>query len=72
MNNNLTNTLCGKHYIPNLVLSNTEQKPLGKFGWIRKRYLEEHRPILWNSMILSETLYPHLREIDENANRSLE
>ena len=25
-----------------------------------------------NSMILSETLYPHLREIDETANRRLE
>ena len=28
--------------------------------------------MLWNQMILSETLYPHLREIDETANRRLE
>lgn len=39
---------------------------------MRKAYLQEHRPILWNQMILSETLYPHLREIDETANRRLE
>ena len=28
--------------------------------------------MLWNSLILSEKLYPHLREIDETANRRLE
>ena len=44
----------------------------GKYGRMRKKYLQEHRPVLWNSMILSESLYPHLREIDEAANRRLE
>ena len=39
---------------------------------MRKAYLQEHRPILWNQMILSETLYPHLREIDETSNSRLE
>ena len=39
---------------------------------MRRTYLKEHRPILWNTMILSETLYPHLYEIDETANRRLE
>ena len=28
--------------------------------------------MLWNSLILSEKLYPHLREIDETANRRLD
>ena len=72
MNNNLTYTRCGDYYIPNLTLSETERKPLGKYGRMRKKYLQEHRPVLWNSMILSEKLYPHLREIDETANRRME
>ena len=72
MDNNLTYTRCGDYYIPNLTLSETESKPLGKYGRMRKKYLQEHRPVLWNSMILAETLYPHLREIDETANRRLE
>ncbi|EKC73659.1 TnpV protein, partial [human gut metagenome] len=38
----------------------------------RKDYLKEHRPVLWNSLLLSEKLYPHLREIDEAANNRLE
>ena len=62
----------GDYQIPNLSLSERSQHPLGKYGRLRKIYLKEHRPILWNSMILSETLYPHLREIDQTANSRLE
>ena len=72
MQNNLTYTQNGDYLIPNLTLSETEAKPLGKYGRMRKTYLQEHRPVLWNSMILSEKLYPHLREIDETANRRME
>ncbi len=69
----LTYTKNGDYRIPDLKLSEEpESKPLGKYGMLRKTYLQEHRPILWNQMILSETLFPHLREIDETANRRLE
>ena len=39
---------------------------------MRKRYLQEYRPILYNYLVLSETLYPHLLEIDNAANRRME
>ena len=45
---------------------------LGKYGRMRKKYLKEHRPILWNSMILSETLQAHLLEIEQTAHSRLE
>ena len=70
--NELTYTRSGDYWIPNLSLSQQESKPLGKYGRMRKKYLQEHRPVLWNSLILSEKLYPHLREIDETANSRLE
>ncbi len=72
MNTNITYTRCGDYYIPDLTISETESKPLGKYGRMRRNHLREHRQVLWSSMILSETLYPHLREIDETANRRLE
>ena len=34
---------------------------------MRQRYLKEHRPSLYSSLILSEKLYPHLLEIDRAA-----
>ena len=70
--NELTYTRSGDYWIPNLSLSKQETQPLGKYGRMRKAYLQEHRPVLWNSLILSEKLYPHLREIDETANSRLE
>ena len=72
MSNNLDYTRCGDYDIPHLCLTPITVVSLGKYGRMRKQYLQEHRQILWNSMILSETLYPHLREINETANRRLE
>ena len=68
----LTYTRSGDYLIPDLRLTEQPQAPLGKYGRMRKDYLKEHRPVLWNSLLLSERLYPHLREIDEAANNRLE
>jgi len=68
----LTYTKNGDYLVPDLSLSEQTAQPLGKYGRMRKAYLKEHRPVLWNSLILSEKLYPHLREIDETANSRLE
>ena len=68
----LTYKTIGEVQIPELSLSEQTTEPLGKYGRMRKKYLQENRPILWNQMILSETLYPHLREIDRAANSRLE
>ena len=69
---NLTYTKNGDYLIPDLSLTEQENRPLGKYGRMRRKYLEEHRPILWNQMILTETLFPHLREIEETANRRVD
>lgn len=68
----LTYRANGDYLIPNLTLTEQERQPLGKYGRMRKQYLQEHRLVLWNSLLLSEKLYPHLREIDEAANSRLE
>ncbi|MCC3360950.1 TnpV protein [Holdemanella porci] len=62
----------GDYLIPDLKLSQQPEKTLGKYGRMRKTYLKEHRPILYNQMLLSEKLYPHLLEIDETAQNRLE
>ena len=71
MENNLTYSKNGDYLIPDLTISESET-PLGKYGRMRKKYLQEHRPILWNSLLLSEKLYPHLLEIEQAAQSRLE
>ena len=55
-----------------LSLSEQPEKPLGKYGRMRKAYLKEHRPLIYNQLLLTEKLYPHLIEIDETAQSRLE
>lgn len=64
----LTYIRVGDYYIPNLKLAEQPNKPIGKYGRMRRRYLKEYRPALYSSLLLSEKLYPHLLEIDEAAN----
>lgn len=72
MSNELTYIQNGDYLIPNLTLSEPpEAAPLGRYGRMRKNYLEKHRPILFQKMLLEESLYPHLREIDETAHQRL-
>ena len=71
MENNLTYIQNGDYLIPDLRLSEQPMKPLSKYGRMRKAYLKQQRPILYNQLLMTEKLYPHLREIDETANRRL-
>ena len=41
----LTYTKCGDYLIPDLVLSDTKEYHIGKYGRLRRAYLKEHRPI---------------------------
>ena len=67
MENSLTYTMNGDYQIPDLKLTEQPEKPLGKYGRMRKAYLKEHRPLIYNQLLLTEKLYPHLIEIDETA-----
>lgn len=69
--NNLEYIKNGDYFIPNLVLKEQPQTPLGKYGRLRRTYLQEHRPVFYNHLLLSEKLYPHLLEIDQAANERL-
>ena len=72
MANNLTYTRCGDYYIPNIKLSYTEPIEWNRFSRMARTYLKEQRPILYNDLILSEQLFPYLKEIGETAARRME
>ena len=57
-------TQVGDYLLPDLIIDETEQQPIGKYGRMRKRYLKEHRPILFSNLLLSGKLDQHLAEID--------
>ena len=63
---NVTYSTVGDYLLPNLTL-NQPRKPLGKYGRLRRTYLMNHRPVLYNSMLLNGTLCPHLMEVEQTA-----
>lgn len=65
-------TSCGDYLIPDIRLSYTSDKPLGKYGRMRRAYLEQHNPMLLDDLILTETLFPYLWKIDEIAHCRME
>ena len=63
---------CGDYLLPNLIIEDQKTQPIGKYGRIRKRYLKEHRPVLYTNLLLSGELFPHLAEIDKACESRME
>ena len=61
----------GDYYIPVLTLPSEEQRPIGKWGRMRREYLREQRPILFNDLILSGQLWTYLADLNEQAQERL-
>ena len=72
MTQNLTYTKCGDYLIPDIKLAHTDEQSLGKYGRMRRAFLEQNKPMLFNDMILSETLFPHLWEIQQTCEKRME
>ena len=63
---NVTYSTVGDYQLPNLTLTQP-QKPLGRYGRMCRMYLMQHRPVLYNSMLLNGSLHPHLLEVEQAA-----
>ena len=57
---------------PNITMPGEDKTPIGKYGRMRKRYLEEHRPVIYNQLFISGKLFSHLREIDRASDERME
>ena len=70
--NGIHYTLHGDYYIPDLELPEAPHQTIGRYGRMRKAYLEELRPGLYTRLILSGKLYSHLSEIDRACRDRME
>lgn len=63
--NGIHYTLHGDCYFPDLDLPDSPRQTISHYGWMRKAYLEEHRPGLYERLLLSGKSYDHLAETDQ-------
>lgn len=58
----------GDYLIPNLTLSPEEESvTLGKWGMIYKDYLEKHKKVFFNTLLMQGKLYQHCAEVENQA-----
>ena len=70
-NNGLWYERIGDYYIPVLTLTAEEQRPIGKWGRMHRDYIKEHRPLLFNDLVLSGQLWTYLADLNEQAQNRL-
>lgn len=59
-------------YYPDLIIDDSEQRPIGRWGILHKAYLEEVHPGLYERLILNGTLHKHLADANERATSMIE
>ena len=65
--NGIRYALQGDYYLPDLVLTNEEQQPVGLWGRRHLRYIKQHRKGLYTNLLTSGKLNSYLAEKDRQA-----
>ena len=69
----LTYTRVGDYLLPDSALSDPlDAERLTKYGMMRKNFLKTHKPALYGKMLCHEELYPHCRNIQQQAHNQME
>ena len=67
----MTYTRVGDYYIPNLKVEQ-EERSIGKWGRMHREFLREHHPIQFSQLVLSDTLFAYLADLNEQAQQRME
>lgn len=59
-------------YYPNLMIEETDQRSIGKWGRMHMEYLKEQHTSLYQRLLLNGTLGRHLADADERATAMLD
>lgn len=65
--NGLDYILVGDYYIPVIELPEHDDRPIGKWGWMHRAYLEETNRTRLTHLILTVELHTYLADLNEQA-----
>ena len=68
----LTYTQYGDYYIPDIKLAHMRTQILGKYGRMRRAFLEQNKPMLFSDMVLTEMLFLHLWEVQQTCEKRMD
>ena len=61
----------GDYFIPELKLPE-ENRPIGQWGRMHRKYLKEHHPIQYTNLVLSCKLWTYQADLNEQAKEQLD
>ena len=67
----ITYTKQGDYLLPNLLPPQEPQIPLGKYGLMRRRFLQQNRKVTYTNLLTTGQLHSHLMEIEETAKQRI-
>jgi hypothetical protein len=62
----------GDYLIPNLLVKINPKATLSKYAYLRKKYLKQHRKVLYTNLLTSGKLDEHLWDIEQTALERIE
>lgn len=62
-----TYTQQGDYLLPDINLPDQPEYEIGVWGQCRRRYLKERHRVLYYNMLTKCTLYPHLADVEQQA-----
>ena len=69
--NGIAYELIGDYYIPILKLPD-EERSIGKYGRMRREYLKEYNPMMFNDLVLTGQLWTYLADLNKQAQSRLQ
>ena len=69
--NGIDYILVGDYYIPDLKLPE-ENRPIGRYGRLHRKYLKQEHPARDSSLILTGKLWTYLADLNEQAEERLD
>ena len=60
------------YQIPNLAFKPKPPMVLGKYAYLRKKYLKQHRKVLYTNLLTTDKLDDHLWDIEQTAQERME
>lgn len=60
-----TYTEVNGYLIPNLILRETTDYEIGRYGRMHMKYIKEHKRVLYTNLLTAGKLNPYLYDIDD-------
>lgn len=62
-----TYTKVGDYYLPNLLLAEQEEQPIGVWGQRHLRYIKQHHKVRYTNLLTSGKLNDYLADVDKQS-----